>query len=86
MSVSIGVLREAAEDETRVALTPTVVAILTRDGHTVTVEKGAGERAGFPDAEYEQAGAAVAPPSVPPAPAPPATAEPEPAEGEGNTQ
>jgi NAD(P) transhydrogenase subunit alpha len=60
MSVSIGVLREAAVDETRVALTPTVVAILTRDGHSVTVEKGAGELAGFPDAEYQAAGATIA--------------------------
>lgn len=60
MPVSIGVLREAAEDETRVALTPAVVTILSREGHTVTVEKGAGERAGFTDAEYEAAGATLA--------------------------
>jgi NAD(P) transhydrogenase subunit alpha len=60
MPVSIGVLREAAEDETRVALTPPVVAALVRDGLTLTVEKGAGERAGFPDAEYAAAGATLA--------------------------
>ena len=57
MPVSIGVLREAAEDETRVALTPAVIAVLTRDGHAVSVEKGAGDRAGFTDAEFESAGA-----------------------------
>ncbi|MGC4174294.1 NAD(P) transhydrogenase subunit alpha [Demequina sp.] len=60
MPVSIGVLRESAEGETRVALTPPVVATLVRDGLSVTVEKGAGERAGFTDAEYKDAGATLA--------------------------
>jgi NAD(P) transhydrogenase subunit alpha len=60
MPVSIGVLSEAAQDETRVALTPAVVATLIRDGLAVTVEKGAGERAGFLDKDYEGAGATLA--------------------------
>lgn len=60
MPVSIGVLREAAADETRVALTPAVIAPLVRDGIAVTVQKGAGERAGFGDAEYAAAGATLA--------------------------
>jgi len=60
MPVSIGVLREAAEDETRVALTPSVVTSLVRDGFEVAVEPGAGDRAGFPDADYETAGATLA--------------------------
>jgi NAD(P) transhydrogenase subunit alpha len=60
MPVSIGVLREAAEDETRVALTPPVIATLVRDGHTVTVENGAGDRAGFLDVDYAAAGATLA--------------------------
>jgi len=60
MPVSIGVLREAVEDETRVALTPPVVAVLVRDGLDVIVEKGAGERAGFPDSDYSAAGATLA--------------------------
>ena len=64
MPVSIGVLREAAEGETRVALTPAVVTTLVRDGFGVTVESGAGDRAGFPDAEYEAAGATLAEPTA----------------------
>lgn len=60
MPVSIGVLREAAADETRVALTPAVVTSLATSGATVTVEKGAGERAGFLDADFAAAGATLA--------------------------
>lgn len=43
--------------EGRVALTPQGVRELTQRGHRVYVERGAGERAGFPDALYEEAGA-----------------------------
>ena len=64
MPISIGVLREAAEGETRVALTPPVVALLVRDGLDVIVEKGAGTEAGFADAAYVAAGATLAPRKV----------------------
>ena len=57
---TIGALREAAPGETRVALTPPVVATLVREGAQVLIEKGAGVTAGFPDTEYVAAGAAVA--------------------------
>lgn len=43
--------------EGRVALTPQGVRELTQKGHRVYVERGAGERAGFADALYEEAGA-----------------------------
>ncbi|WP_114313631.1 alanine dehydrogenase [Thermus caldifontis] len=43
--------------EGRVALTPQGVRELVNRGHRVYVERGAGERAGFPDALYEEAGA-----------------------------
>ncbi len=43
--------------EGRVALTPQGVRELTTQGHRVYVERGAGERAGFPDPAYEAAGA-----------------------------
>ncbi|GGM98324.1 alanine dehydrogenase [Thermus composti] len=43
--------------EGRVALTPQGVRELTQRGHRVYVERGAGERAGFPDEAYEAAGA-----------------------------
>lgn len=45
--------------ERRVALTPQVVAKLVAAGHSVGVRTGAGERAGFPDDLYADAGADV---------------------------
>ncbi|KAE8764736.1 NAD(P) transhydrogenase subunit alpha [Georgenia thermotolerans] len=45
--------------ETRVALVPESVRALTRAGHRVLVERGAGARARYPDAEYAAAGAKV---------------------------
>lgn len=45
--------------ERRVALTPQGVRELTALGHRVFVERGAGEGAGFPDEEYERAGARI---------------------------
>ena len=53
----ISVRRERIPGERRVAATPESVAQLVALGHAVEVEKGAGEAAGFPDAEYKQAGA-----------------------------
>jgi NAD(P) transhydrogenase subunit alpha len=52
----IGVPREIASGERRVALVPEVVAQLTRAGHRVTVERDAGLRAGFTDDAYRTAG------------------------------
>lgn len=56
----IGVPREIEIGETRVALTPHLVPLLTRDGHVVAVESGAGEAARFPDSAYAAAGAQIA--------------------------
>jgi len=53
----IGVPKEIKEQEYRVALLPSGVYQLAKRGHHVLVERGAGVGAGFPDAEYEQAGA-----------------------------
>jgi H+-translocating NAD(P) transhydrogenase subunit alpha len=55
--MQIAVPRETVEGETRVALTPEVVPALIRAGHTVLVERGAGDRAGFQDEAYASAGA-----------------------------
>ncbi len=55
----IAVLRETAPGEGRVALVPEVVARLTKSGHQVSVERGAGLAAGSTDADYEKAGARV---------------------------
>jgi NAD(P) transhydrogenase subunit alpha len=55
----IAVLRESAAGEQRVALVPENVARLVKAGHEVRIEAGAGAAAGFPDASYGAAGAAV---------------------------
>lgn len=55
----IGVIKEIKNNENRVGLTPGGVSVLAGYGHTVLVEKGAGEGSGFDDAQYTQAGASV---------------------------
>jgi alanine dehydrogenase len=57
----IGVPKEIKTNENRVALVPAGAEALAADGHTVLVEKGAGEGSGFADAAYEAAGATIAP-------------------------
>jgi NAD(P) transhydrogenase subunit alpha len=56
-----GVLRERAPGERRVAVTPKTVELFTRSGAAVWIETGAGEAAGFPDADYAARGAKVVP-------------------------
>jgi len=53
MSVTIGALREGAPHETRVSLVPEVTDKLVKDGAQVLLQRGAGERAGFPDSLYK---------------------------------
>ncbi len=55
----IGVPREIKRDEYRVAVLPVGVEELTRSGHTVLIERGAGIGSGIPDAEYAAEGAEV---------------------------
>ncbi len=55
----IGVPLETARYERRVALVPEAVARLARAGHSLAVQHGAGVLAGFPDAQYQAAGARV---------------------------
>jgi NAD(P) transhydrogenase subunit alpha len=55
----IGVPKETAGGERRVALVPEVVSALTAKELEVAVEPGAGEAAAHPDAEYADAGATV---------------------------
>jgi alanine dehydrogenase len=57
--VRIGVPKETTAGETRVALAPHAVHELTRAGHRVLVEAGAGEASSLPDRMYEEAGALV---------------------------
>ncbi|EID81766.1 NAD(P) transhydrogenase subunit alpha [Rhodococcus opacus RKJ300 = JCM 13270] len=55
----IGLVAETVKAETRVALTPDAVRKVVSLGYTVDVESGAGERAGFDDAAYLDAGAKI---------------------------
>src|SRR2546430_13637264 len=55
----IGVPKEVKEQEQRVALLPSAVEQLTKRGHTVLVEKNAGFGSGYPDQDYEKAGAEI---------------------------
>jgi NAD(P) transhydrogenase subunit alpha len=55
--MKIGVPLETRPGEARVASTPEVVKKLVVKGFEVLIERGAGTRAGYPDAEYEAAGA-----------------------------
>jgi alanine dehydrogenase len=57
VSVRIGVPAEVKSDEYRVALTPAGANELTRRGHEVWIEEGAGDGSGFPDAAYARVGA-----------------------------
>ena len=56
----IGIPREIAIGERRVALVPEVVSQLTRAAHKVVVERGAGLRAGFTDEAYSTGGCDLA--------------------------
>ncbi len=58
----IGVPRETAPGERRVALVPEVVKLLVKGEHEVVVEAGAGEGAHHSDSDYEEAGATVGDP------------------------
>jgi proton-translocating NAD(P)+ transhydrogenase subunit alpha len=58
-SMNIGVAKERAAGEQRVALGPESTAKLVKGGASVLVERGAGTAAGFPDAAFEKAGASL---------------------------
>src|SRR5690606_9528335 len=57
----IGVPKEIKNNENRVAVTPAGVAEFVRHGHTVYVQKSAGEGSGFEDPQYIEAGATLLP-------------------------
>jgi H+-translocating NAD(P) transhydrogenase subunit alpha len=58
----IGVPKETAAGERRVALVPDVVSRLKRAGHEVVIEPGAGAQAALPDAAFAEAGAELGDP------------------------
>jgi NAD(P) transhydrogenase subunit alpha len=55
----IGVPTETFPGERRVALIPASIAPLKKIGHDVIVQTGAGTEAGYPDAQYTEAGAQI---------------------------
>jgi len=58
--LKIGIPKESAGRETRVAITPTIVKQLTNKGFSISVEKGAGALSNFSDSDYTDAGAELA--------------------------
>ncbi len=56
----IGIPKENAFQENRIALSPAAVKTLTKAGHRIAVEEGAGAGAGFLDYDYSEAGAQIA--------------------------
>ena len=61
MALLIGVPKETAAGEKRVATVPEVVEKLIKLGFSVAVESGAGDAANFADATYQAAGATIVP-------------------------
>jgi NAD(P) transhydrogenase subunit alpha len=57
--VKLAIVKETRPDERRVAASPAVAARLVKAGWTVLVERGAGESASYPDAQYAEAGASL---------------------------
>jgi len=55
----IGIPKEEAFQENRIALTPDAVGVLVANGNQVTVEHNAGEGSHYKDAEYAEAGAQI---------------------------
>ncbi len=57
--MKIGTPKEVYEGEARVAMTPDSAAMLQKLGHECVIESGAGEKAGFTDEAYKEAGVEV---------------------------
>lgn len=57
MSVIVGIPKETARNERRVALVPAHIPVLKKSGCEVIVETGAGAQAGYPDNLYVEKGA-----------------------------
>ena len=57
----VGVPKESYPGERRVALVPAAVPTLTKAGFEVRIEAGAGAAAGYPDTQYTEKGAKIAP-------------------------
>jgi alanine dehydrogenase len=57
--LDIGIPKEIAFQENRIALTPDAVGVLVANGNHVTVEHKAGEGSHYKDKDYAEAGAQI---------------------------
>ena len=57
--LEIGIPKEIAFQENRIALTPDAVGVLVANGNMVTIEHNAGERSHYSDKDYAEAGAQI---------------------------
>ena len=57
--MKLGIVKETRPEERRVAASPNVVAKWVKGGWEVTIERGAGVSASYPDTQYEAAGATI---------------------------
>ncbi len=55
----IGIPKETAFQENRIALTPDAVGVLVSNGHEVVIEHNAGEASHYRDRDYSEAGAHI---------------------------
>jgi alanine dehydrogenase len=55
----IGIPKETAFQENRIALTPDAVGVLVSNGHSVIIEHNAGEASHYRDKDYSEAGARI---------------------------
>jgi H+-translocating NAD(P) transhydrogenase subunit alpha len=60
MGIKVGIVAEGAPGERRVAMVPAALSVLNKTGAELILEAGAGDRAGFPDAEYAAKGVRIA--------------------------
>jgi alanine dehydrogenase len=58
-NITIGIPRESAHLENRIALVPDAVGLLVQNGHRVIIETDAGKAAHFPDAEFSSLGGEI---------------------------
>ena len=57
--MKIGIPKETADRETRVAITPTIAKQLSSKGFEISIEKDAGKLSNFSDTDYSNAGATI---------------------------
>src|ERR1700754_631307 len=55
----IGIPKEIAFQENRIALTPDAVSVLVSNGHHVVIEHNAGDASHFRDKDYSEAGGKI---------------------------